>query len=626
MASIFNSLYVGYSGLNASQIGIDTTGHNISNAETEGYTRQRTIAVAASPLAINPSGVGNGVDVQSIERVYDDFVFTRYTDISSSKEYSAYETDTLETLSTYFPEIDGVGIKNDLTNYYDSWQTLADNPDNTAVKTDLESKAESLTKNISYTKQQVVDLQSQVNEELAVDVNEVNRLAKELAQINKSIDAVEAGGTKGADKANDLRDRRNVIEKDLSRLIGAKRTTDQLKSNIQIDRNSNDITGSYTIQVNGFNIVDGGTYHPIHMEKDKNQYGFYELSYERQDGTLIPMSEDISGGRVGAMLDLRGHNIDRTSGVPTDGILQNVIAELDSFANGLIQTTNNLYAQSASDRFDSNTLDIDEDTPLINSTNNINTGSFNVVVYDIDGNEVATREINIDYATSMSDSDSGNSIKDQIEANKDDNDDNDANNDIDDYINFDFGGAGTSAVFSIDPQKKADGYTFAIVDNLEDDKFGSGTNFAGGFGFGRFFDGDNASNIRVNSELARDPDKISAGDSPSDGDDSVALDMVQQQYEEYKFNVGDSEYKETLYGMFDVVATDVGSKTNAALIREDTVSAQFSAVEMEYFSVSKVNTDEEMTNLIKYQTAYGAAAKIITTIDQMMDTLLGIKK
>ncbi len=626
MASIFNSLYVGYSGLNASQIGIDTTGHNISNAETEGYTRQRTIAVAASPLAINPSGVGNGVDVQSIERVYDDFVFSRYTDISASKEYSAYETDTLETLSTYFPEIDGVGIKNDLTNYYDSWQTLADNPDNTAVKTDLESKAESLTKNISYTKQQVVDLQSQVNEELAVDVNEVNRLAKELAQINKSIDSVEAGGTKGADKANDLRDRRNVIEKDLSRLIGAKRTTDQLKSNIQIDRNSNDITGSYTIQVDGFNIVDGGTYHPIHMEKDKNQYGFYELSYERQDGTLIPMSGDISGGRVGAMLDLRGHNIDRTSGVPTDGTLQNVIAELDSFASGLIQTTNNLYAQSASDRFDSNTLDIDEDTPLINSTNNINTGSFNVVVYDIDGNEVATREINIDYATSMSDSDSGNSIKDQIEANKDDNDDNDANNDIDDYINFDFGGAGTSAVFSIDPQKKADGYTFAIVDNLEDDKFGSGTNFAGGFGFGRFFDGDNASNIRVNSELARDPDKISAGDSPSDGDDSVALDMIQQQYEEYKFNVGDSEYKETLYGMFDVVATDVGSKTNAALIREDTVSAQFSAVEMEYFSVSKVNTDEEMTNLIKYQTAYGAAAKVITTIDQMMDTLLGIKK
>ncbi len=626
MASIFNSLYVGYSGLNASQIGIDTTGHNISNAETEGYTRQRTIAVAASPLAINPSGVGNGVDVQSIERVYDDFVFSRYTDISASKEYSAYETDTLETLSTYFPEIDGVGIKNDLTNYYDSWQTLADNPDNTAVKTDLESKAESLTKNISYTKQQVVDLQSQVNEELAVDVNEVNRLAKELAQINKSIDSVEAGGTKGADKANDLRDRRNVIEKDLSRLIGAKRTTDQLKSNIQIDRNSNDITGSYTIQVDGFNIVDGGTYHPIHMEKDKNQYGFYELSYERQDGTLIPMSGDISGGRVGAMLDLRGHDIDRTSGVPTDGTLQNVIAELDSFASGLIQTTNNLYAQSASDRFDSNTLDIDEDTPLINSTNNINTGSFNVVVYDIDGNEVATREINIDYATSMSDSDSGNSIKDQIEANKDDNDDNDANNDIDDYINFDFGGAGTSAVFSIDPQKKADGYTFAIVDNLEDDKFGSGTNFAGGFGFGRFFDGDNASNIRVNSELARDPDKISAGDSPSDGDDSVALDMIQQQYEEYKFNVGDSEYKETLYGMFDVVATDVGSKTNAALIREDTVSAQFSAVEMEYFSVSKVNTDEEMTNLIKYQTAYGAAAKVITTIDQMMDTLLGIKK
>lgn len=66
--------------------------------------------------------------------------------------------------------------------------------------------------------------------------------------------------------------------------------------------------------------------------------------------------------------------------------------------------------------------------------------------------------------------------------------------------------------------------------------------------------------------------------------------------------------------------------TNAAIHRNETTSVQFSAVELEYFSVSKVSIDEELTNLIKYQTAYGATAKIITTIDQMMQTLLGIKQ
>ena len=78
--------------------------------------------------------------------------------------------------------------------------------------------------------------------------------------------------------------------------------------------------------------------------------------------------------------------------------------------------------------------------------------------------------------------------------------------------------------------------------------------------------------------------------------------------------------------MFDVLATDVGIKTNAAVLANETITAQFKAVELEYSTVSKVSIDEEMTNLIKYQTSYGAASKIITTIDQMMQTLLGIKQ
>jgi flagellar hook-associated protein 1 FlgK len=622
MASIFNSLYVGYSGLNNSQTGISTTGHNISNAETEGYTRQRVVSSAATPLSISPGQVGNGVEVQEIKRVFDNFVFDKYTDVSASKEYSEFEKNTLETLSTYFPEIDNVGIKTDLSEFYNMWQNLADNPDNNSIKTALAKQTESLSNHINSTQQQVIDLQSQVNDQMAVNINEVNAKAKELSLLNKSIDAVEAGDMYNA---NDLRDKRNVLEKDLARLIGAERTTDQLSSNIQIDSNSNLRTGSYTIQVNGYNIVDGGTYHPIHLEKEDNQFGFYEISYERQDGQRIPMAEEITGGRVGAMLELRGHDLDRTSGVPKDGVLQNVIAEIDAFASGLIQATNNLYAESASTKIDSNILEIDTDTPLVNSSNNVKTGSFNLVVYDIDGNKVSSREINIDSATTMTKSTSGNSIKDQLEQNLDDNEDSNANNDIDDYINLDFAKPGTSAVFSLDPQKEAQGYTFAIEDNLENNDFGSGTNFAGGFGFGRFFDGSDARDIRLNLSLKENASDISAGTAPSSGDNTLSLNMVQQQFEKYDFQVGDISYNETTYGMFDVIATGVGTNTNAAIIKNETINAQFNAVEMEYFSISKVSIDEEMTNLIKYQTAYGAAAKVITTIDQMMNTLLGIK-
>lgn len=627
MASIFNALNIGYTGLNAAQVAIDTTAHNISNAESEGYTRQRVITAAATPITMNPGQVGNGVDIMEIERVFDNFVFDRYTGISSSKEYSDFETKTLETLSTYFPEIDNVGIKADLQEFYNMWQTFSDNPDNDSVKLALAKQTESLSSRITQTQTQVLSLQSQINDELGVNINEVNKLAKELSVLNVAIDTAESVGEY---TANDLRDKRNVIELSLSRLIGSDVNSGQLESNIQISSNSNIKTGSYTLSVNGFNIVDGNTYHPLHLTNEGNANGFYEISYERQDGVLIPLEEVLSGGKVGAILDLRGGTIDTTSGMPTDGTLQKVVSELDAFAKGLIQATNNLYAQTPTTRMTSDTLtDVGETLPIMNSSLNVNEGSFDLVVYDIDGNEAARRSINIDFETTMTGVAGSNSIQAQLSAQIDDNGDGNANNDVDNFINFNwakFASGDNALELTMDGMSESMGYTFAIADNLKSTSFSSGTNFAGALGINRFFDGDSAKNIDLNTTLKSNPTLIFAGFTATSGDNRVALSMIQQQFEKYDFNVGDASYNTTTYGMFDIIATEVGIATNVAKLRNETVSTQFNSTEMEYASVSKVSIDEEMTNLIKYQTSYAAAAKIITTIDQMMQTLLGIKQ
>ena len=88
MASIFNALHIGYTGLNAAQIGIDTTGHNISNAETEGYSRQRVVTSTAFPVSVDPGQRGNGTQITEIVRIYDSFVFNRYSNTAQSKSYS----------------------------------------------------------------------------------------------------------------------------------------------------------------------------------------------------------------------------------------------------------------------------------------------------------------------------------------------------------------------------------------------------------------------------------------------------------------------------------------------------------------------------------------------------------
>lgn len=627
MPSIFNTLNIGYSGLNAAQIGVDTTSHNISNAEAEGYTRQRVVTAAYTPIYSAPGNVGNGTQVTDIARVFDNFVFDRYRNISADKEYSDFTKSTLEELSTYFPEIDDVGIKSDLKEYYRMWQTFADNPDNDAIKLALAKQTETLSNSMTATQNKIIELQASLNNQLKVSVDEVNSLAKELAKVNISIDIAESGG---GYTANDLRDKRNSIELDLAKLVGADSIDGQIESRMNINRSANEKTGSYSLSINGFNIVDGGTHHPIHISNSNNSNAFYELSYERQDGVLVPMNESIKGGRIGAILDLRGDKSSGdASGIPKNGVLQKVIDQMDSFSKTLIESTNNLYASSAITSMESNVIDIESTDALLDSALNIKQGAFDIVIYDIDGNETARRTVNIDNITSMTGVAGSNSIQGQIEAEGDDNGDGSATNDIDDFIQFSWATYpnGDNAIeLVMESISAAKGYKFAIEDNLQSSDFNSGSNFAGALGLNKFFDGDSAKNIDLNFKLKDNPTNISAGTAPIIGDNTLSLNMVQQQFESYDFKVGNISYNSTVYGMFDVIATEVGVTANEAILNNQTISAQFNATELEYSSVSKVSIDEELTNLIKYQTSYGAASKIITTVDQMMQTLLGIKQ
>jgi flagellar hook-associated protein 1 FlgK len=612
--SLFNSLNIGYSGLNAAQAGGNVTSHNISNAETEGYTRQRLVTAAAQPLESSPGSFGNGVSITEVSRVFDSFTYDRYMDAAENKEYSAYMSKTMEELSSYFPDIDGVGIKSDLYDYFNMWQSLADTPDNSAIKMALAENTKVLARNVSYTSEQVSDLQAGLNDQVKSYTDEINGILRDISEINNSINMAESDGIANA---NDLRDQRNLLEKSLKRLVDADIFDDPIATDLTVDTNIAEPNGDYVIMIAGFNVVDGTTYHPVGMSND-NASGNYELYYERQDGVKFSMEDDIKGGKLGALMALRGSEFDE-NGVPTNGELQSVINNLDEFARGLIQSTNNVYARSSTTSMRSNELEFAGNDALLNyKALGFNEGSFNFVVYDIDGNEVASREITIDATTTMDD------ITAQVAANVDDNGDNSAINDIDDFLNFDYTN-GIASVHFNDAQFQADGYRFSLEDNTADGA-ASGTNFAGATGISRYFDGDDAKSMDLTASLKANPSDIRPFQENVPGNNTVALAMVQLQFERFDYKMGDDTLNDTVYGYYDALVTDIGTKTNAMLNLDDTYTAQYNAIEMEYQSISAVSIDEELTNLIKYQTAYGAASKVITTVDQMLNTLLGIKQ
>ncbi len=143
----------------------------------------------------------------------------------------------------------------------------------------------------------------------------------------------------------------------------------------------------------------------------------------------------------------------------------------------------------------------------------------------------------------------------------------------------------------------------------------------------QFFEGDSASNIKIESSLASDTSKIKGNKAPVDGDNSMANAMINLQYQSLNFYANDGTIRsETITGYYRYLTTDIASKTESVNALNNTNLSLYKSVNAEFQSISGVNMDEELGNLIKFQSSYGAAAKIVTTVEKMLETLIGMKQ
>lgn len=613
--SLFSALNTGVSGLNGAQTAVTTTSHNIANANSEFYTRQRVNFAASTPFHTQPGDIGTGVSVTSIVRIHDEFVYTRLKSTANAVSYDAYSKQTLEEVAQYFPDLQDAGIAQDLADYFAGWNDLASNASEGAQKIALVQSASTLSTNIQNARTTLRTLQDSINEQLKTNLEEVNSIGARLADINRQIGNVES--IQG-NNANDLRDTRDQLELTLAKLLDFSVYKGEIISRNDIDPNMTDQGMDYYLNIAGSSFVDGATFHPLIIDNTGNESNYYSVYSESQDGSRYNMTEQLSGGKIGAMLDLRGRVMDVNSngGFPKDGTIQNYVDDLDTFAQTLITESNNIYASSAQLKMQSPLMsDVAGDTSLKNVYSNLQSGTFDVIVYDNAGKEVAKKTITVSTTTTMSDDTFSDSILKQINTSTDDNKDNNSLNDVDDRFIATFTDNGT---FSLSPKNALDGYKIALVDH--------GTNFPGVTGISQFFSGTNASNIAVNSDFKRDPSLVQGYSAPVYGNNQVANSMVQMQYNKLSFYQKDGRVAtESIEGFYRYVTTTIATDGEKSIKSYDTNNALYNTVNSEFQSISGVSVDEELANLMKFQTAYSANAKIITTIDQMLDTLLGIK-
>jgi flagellar hook-associated protein 1 FlgK len=309
--SSFFGMQTSLRGLLAQQRMLDTTGHNIANASTQGYSRQEATLAASPALPIQVQGspiatgahLGTGVDVQGFRRIRDSFLDSQYRAQNTNLNDWQARADSLDSAELSLQEPGENGINSQLAKFWNSRSDVSKSPSDLSAKQALVQQAQSLTDSIHAVRSQMVAAQQTAQDKYTAITGpggEVAKIATELAGLNKTISDFQSVG----DPPNDLMDRRDLL-------------LDQLSGYGQLSV-ENLPSGSTNVS-----FVDGatGTAFPI-------------VTDQSADWTGPPATGWAPGGEMGGLL--------ATGGSP-GGLIDGYLSQLDSFTQTLADSVNSAY-------------------------------------------------------------------------------------------------------------------------------------------------------------------------------------------------------------------------------------------------------------------------------------------
>lgn len=283
--SDFSALNVGLSGLEAQQLGLDTVGQNVANANTPGYVDERVnlSAVGSVQHLGFDNGVGpmpgDGVQVTGVSRMSNAFLQQRsYTEQAAQGALQAQQSG-LQSIQGNFPEPSTNGISGMMTQFWQAWSTLANNPADMPTRATLVQQAQNLTSQLNQTSSSLSTLGQQTAQNISLTLQQVNQDAAQIATLNKSLVTASAGGGQAA---NALLDQRDQLVSQLSNDIG-----------LSVSQNSD---GTINVDVGGEQLVGGANYQQLSLSKSGPPY---TLTWSQDQTTFQPQS-----GQVAGMLDV----------------------------------------------------------------------------------------------------------------------------------------------------------------------------------------------------------------------------------------------------------------------------------------------------------------------------------
>jgi flagellar hook-associated protein 1 len=289
MTGFVSSMSIGLSALHSFELGLQVTGHNIANANTPGFSRQRVDYAAMPPALFGGLSSGLGVGIQSIQRLSS--AFTERAIVQERRNRSGLETrDELMTrLESQFDDLEGSGISDDLSKLFTSLRDLSADPANLARRQAVLSSAERLTEGFHQQSNALSDLRSETDGRIASLVPEINKLAGQVADLNKQIALKQAAG----ESASDLQDQRAELASQLAEKAGAT-ITERDDGQLRVDL------------VQGRALVDGATATKLVATPDPADGNRLHLSLE---GNSDDLTSGLKNGQLGQLVDMRDRTV-----------------------------------------------------------------------------------------------------------------------------------------------------------------------------------------------------------------------------------------------------------------------------------------------------------------------------
>ncbi len=601
--SLWSDLSLGVTGLQASTNALNTVAHNITNADTEGYTRQQVelddrkyITVSKTASSISYQQTGLGVYYSNAKQVRDYFLDKTYRTELGRQDFYEVSKSTLNEIEDLLGELNGASFQESMSDLWTAVQELTKDPCNSVTQGTLVSEASEFLDRAKSVYKDLAGYQDNINYQVLQDVKTINAYGRQILELNSTIQKIELGN----EKANDFRDQRNLILDKLSSLCNISYKEDQY--------------GSVAVQIEGEDFVKGSLCYEMWIDID-SQTGFYtpywpqnsnysvipggdprntddtifstdgkkgDRQYRIDSAKVFDLSKPISSetgtdiGKLRSLLYARGdHRADYTDishyDKIKDSVLMNVQAEFDQLVHNVMTGVNGVLEQAAGVE-----------------------GKW------YDGKEYKIYR-DVDDGRNYMESADGSPLQ-LFEKST-----------TDGYTRMDLGGS-SYWVYNEEeiPRYNNRGQVIDSTGNIVDPDRLTQLKYS-------LY---SITNTRVNQKLLQTPSLL--GFRLPDGSEDVAtMDALKRVFSEEKYRLNPDVIKRV--NLADYYSDLVAQVSNSGYMFNSIYENQaktVSAAESAKDQVEAVSSDEELSNMIKFQSAYNASSRFINVVDEMMEHLI----